>query len=281
PTEPLKYTREAGKTTAYLIPFPKPRIRGFKTADIPDRFFIYTPPIPPLSKPAVGEKESHWHRTQRQWQEDVRKATLNKATPTRPKKPLQDLTLIYPPSLPLTPDQIRADFATTLLRTGNSSRKDAFVASALLPFAATIDAALILTLGGLTQISGAWAYTSTRGATALNFLTNRNKSTSSLSLSLPSPDPTPPISLHLHQSAHLETLRRYLDLSCLRREFSMFPSIEEVAGDVDEAAVLAAIGWRPVKRAGKDLEDERWQVKEAREDVRRVFWKGAGEWVGW
>ncbi|KAF1962931.1 hypothetical protein CC80DRAFT_100774 [Byssothecium circinans] len=434
-SEPLRFVREAGKVTAYLIPFPKPRIRGVEPEDIPDRFLIYTPPLPPLSKPAAGEKETHWHKTQRQWQEDVRKASVNKAsittwkgfkagttslvhkgvaktrstnvefidrasggalasevekeeegqpahvqateteipaelvadTPTSPSeaspapisrttasntssldkdnKPtaLEELTLIYPPSLPLSPEQIRTEFADTLLRTRASSRKDVLFASALLPFAATLDACLIVTFGGLTQVSGAWAYTSTRGAleskkiakglergeqTALNNNNQEPDTESQISgctcghhehdFGKPSttsatPTPTPNvlekatsyftktkakdngINLHLQQSPQLEILRRYLDLACLKREFNMFPAIEEAAGDVNEGSVLEAIGWRPVRRAGKDLEvdfkdrvevltpeeDEKYQVQEAREDVKRVFRKGAGEWVGW
>ena len=76
----------------------------------------------------------------------------------------------------------------------------------------------------------------------------------------------------------------------------MFPLInEESASDPNEAAILEAIGWQPKRRYGKDLEmefkdkvekltseqDEQWQVKEARADVRRIMKKGAAEWVQW
>ncbi|PVI07144.1 hypothetical protein DM02DRAFT_609123 [Periconia macrospinosa] len=284
----LTHTRELGKVTAYLVPFPKPRIKGVKPEDIPDRFLIYTPPLPPLLKPAPGEKETHWHKTQRQWQEETRKATIqrasksswqglkagtsnlvqkgvnktkstsleflerasgdmetlepadesvktpddkateadqtsqprtgavelpteaptlstaelpadmpsselrpdsapvfsnttntpinnarkskskdkdkNKDTDSTKPKGLSDLTLIYPPSLALTPEQIRTEFSETLIRTATSSRKDALLASTLVPLAAGLDATLIFTLGGFTQMTSAWAYTSTRGA---------------------------------------------------------------------------------------------------------------------
>ncbi|CAI6252694.1 unnamed protein product [Periconia digitata] len=335
-SKPLKFTRESGKVTAYLVPFPKPSIKGVNVEDIPDRFLIYTPPVPPLAKPVPGEKETHWHKTQRQWQEEVRKATVQRASksswqglkagtsnlvlkgvnktkstsleflerasgdtdlfdpeedevvvkktdtikdddkvveaappsppsppppptltttdtppqggavelpteaPTlttaelpadnnelelqpdttpnfsnttntaadkrakgkskskskskdkpkdknkskskekdkesdkekekekekesKPPKGLSDLTLIYPPTLALTPQQIRAEFGDTLLRISTSSRKDALLASTLVPFAAGLDATLLFTLGGFTQMTSAWAYTSTRGA---------------------------------------------------------------------------------------------------------------------
>jgi hypothetical protein len=423
--EPLLHTREAGKVTAYLIPFPKPRIKGVKPEDIPERFLIYTPILPPLSKPAPGEKETHWHKTSRQWQEDVRKATMSRASaatwkgmkarttslihkgvnmtrssnvefldrvsggtiaetteemdaeesaekeleaesstnpaspgisseaPPSPQlsrksvtssnsfdkgkgdskdskpepQPLQDLTLIYPPSLQLSPNDIRTEFIDTLLRTREKSRKDALVASTLLPFAAALDATLIVTLGGLTQVSGVWAYTSTRGMLTSRRMTKglaRGEEYAQEKLSNPeecegeiqgctcghhehtfgAPEPKPKdkkkkpktgINLQLQQSTQIEILRRYLDIACLKKDYHLFPQIEEAAGDIGEGTVLNAIGWKPVRRQGKDLEvefkegvttmtaedDEGYQLAEAREDVKRYFRKGAAEWVAW
>lgn len=408
-TEPLHYSREPTKVTAYLVPFPKPRLRGVKPEDIPDRFLIYTPPLPPLSKPAPGEKESHLHKTQRLWQEDVRKAMMNNAskatwkgmkarttslihkgvnatrssnvefldrvsggaitstaqnvdaqesttqitdaplssepsstTPSeqsfsttslsqtssttstdkdhKPRK-LEDLTLIYPPSLQLSPDKVRTEFVDSLMRTREKSRKEAFVASALLPFAATIDAALIVTFGGLTQVSGVWAYTSTRGVLTSTKLTkglargeqqaheHAETETRGCTCGHHEADFGHPeivtkqdkkgkkkgINLQLQQSTHLEILRRYLDLACLKNDFNMFPQIEEAAGDVNEESVLEAIGWKPVPRFGRDLEiefkdrveavtseqDMLYQTKEAKDDVKRYMRKGAAEWIAW
>jgi hypothetical protein len=64
---------------AYLVPFAKPRISGIDPATIPDRFLIYTPPPPPLVKPAEGEKETMLHMAQRKWQEEVRTAKASTA----------------------------------------------------------------------------------------------------------------------------------------------------------------------------------------------------------
>ncbi|KAF1996175.1 hypothetical protein P154DRAFT_443884, partial [Amniculicola lignicola CBS 123094] len=306
--EPLRHTREPGKVTAYLIPFPKPRIKGVTPEDIPERFLVYTPPNPPLSKPAPGEKESGWHKTQRTWQEDVRKAAMSKATgtdtisssastpPTKPQ-PLSELTLVYPPSLALPPEKIRSEFVDSLLRTRESSRKDAIVASSLIPLAATIDAALIVTLGGLTEVSGVWAYTSIRGT-----LTSK-KMTEGLALAeerdhkcKKGKAKKTAIDMRMQQSGYVEILRRYLELACVKKEFHMFPNIEEMAGDVNEAALLDAIGWQPTRRSGADLEmefnnkvvekltaeqDEYWQRQEAQMDVKRLMKKGAAEWVTW
>jgi len=79
PNSPLHYTRDPHRLTAYLIPFPKPHIKGTPPEGIPDRFLIYTPPPPPLPKPAEGEKEAKLQKVQRKWQEEVRAAKTSTA----------------------------------------------------------------------------------------------------------------------------------------------------------------------------------------------------------
>jgi hypothetical protein len=79
PSNPVHYTRDPHKLIAYLVPFPKPRLQGIDPAAIPDRFLIYTPPPPPLGKPAEGEKEAKLHKVQRKWQEEVRAAKTSTA----------------------------------------------------------------------------------------------------------------------------------------------------------------------------------------------------------
>lgn len=453
-SETLTHSRELGKLTAYLIPLPKPRLKGVNAADIPTRFVIYTPPPPPLSKPAPGEKESHWHKTQRKWQEDVRKATISNASaatwkgvkakatraigkgvsmtktsnlefldrvsdgaiasavpssssssgstppasPSRnsiasldaparnshdrdvnglnangieppprspartasatsstsaftgcprsakPPKRLEALKLVYPPSLTLSPDAVRAEFTASLLRTRARSQRDAVVASSLLPLAAAVDVSLILTFGGLMEVSAVWAHSSIRGARTSKRVAKglavgeeREREVAegrdgagaqeeeeevvevrgctcghhTDSFGTPavvrtakekekgkekSKEKNPGIALSLAQSPHIEVLRAYLEMQCLRREFAMFPQLDGMSGDVTEAAALEAIGWKPVPRAEWELEvedskgriekltkaeDEAWQVREAKEDLRRLMKKGAAEWVAW
>jgi hypothetical protein len=409
-TETLEHTREAGKLTAYLVPLPKPRLKGIRPEHIPTRFMVYTPPLPPLSKPAPGDKESQWHKTQRTWQEDVRKATMTNASkatwkgmkakgtiligkgvnltrtanvefldrvsggtitsttesealdtqngsgPSSPAeslrpttstsdsisscprrsststsldkdskpKSLEDLTLIYPPSLGLSPEDIRAEFVSSLLRTRSQSRKDAIVASSLLPFAAGVDACLAgLSLGGLTQVASVWTYTSIKGAStskkvSQGLLVSAEEAIAAEekveeikgctcghheqdfgpveSVKGKGKKKGPPgISLKVQQNTHIELFRRYLDLACLSNRYEFFPTIEEAAGDVDEGDILQAIGWQPTRRHGRDLEmdfkgrvetltseqDEEWQLREAKEDIRRICRKAAAEWVGW
>jgi hypothetical protein len=413
-TEPLKHTRAAGKLMAYLVPFPKPRLKGIRVENIPERFLVYTPPIPPLSKPAPGEKESQWRKTKRNWQEDVRRATMTNASaaswkgmkakstqlirqgvdktrstnvefldrasegalsstveeieemepaedfekdgesspadtpegtsriprtltsasslvpPDKEKekeknKPptLDDLTLIYPPSLDLTPEKIRAEFMDTLLRTRSQSRKNALVASSLFPLAAGIDACLVVTFGGMMDIAGVWTYQSIKGASMSKKMSQglafAEEQAAEKAKEAESPGCTcghhendfgfetvkpkdkgkkkkkDAINLSMQKNTRLEILSRYLALQCLKKDFHLFPHIEEAAGDVDEDAVLEAIGWQPTRRFGRDLEvefkskvetltpeqDEGYQRKEAREDVRRIMKKGATEWTAW
>ncbi|ORY18847.1 hypothetical protein BCR34DRAFT_472772 [Clohesyomyces aquaticus] len=284
PTEPLQHLREPGKLIAYLIPFPKPRLEGVKLEDIPDRFLVYTPTPPPLSKPALGEKETQWHKNRRQWQEDIRKVMMSNAKP----KNVEELTLVYPPTFPLAPEQIRTEFVDLLNRTREKSRRDAIISSSLFPVAAALDASLLFTFGGLTEVSGVWAYTSIRGTMASKKMVkdlNRGEiQTDDKADEEPhiegckSKAKKTGINLRMQQSPNIEILRRYLELACLKKDFNMFPQLNQMAGDVNEAAVLDAIGWRPTRRSGRDLQDEQWQTMAEREDVKRFMKKGAKEW---
>ena len=78
--DPIHYTRDPHRLTAYLIPFPKPQLNN--TPGIPDRFLIYTPPAPPIPKPAEGSKEPKLQKVQRKWQEEVRAAKTSTAKTT-------------------------------------------------------------------------------------------------------------------------------------------------------------------------------------------------------
>ncbi|KAF2239258.1 hypothetical protein EV356DRAFT_528532 [Viridothelium virens] len=80
PSNPIHYARDPHKLIAYLIPFPKPHLHiSSSSPPVPQRFLIYTPPPPPLSKPAEGEKEGRVHKVQRKWQEEVRAAKTSTA----------------------------------------------------------------------------------------------------------------------------------------------------------------------------------------------------------
>lgn len=80
PSDPAHYMRNPSKLTAYIIPFPTPRI-NVPTGDIPRRFMIYTPPPPPLQPwdPNSGTKEPKMYKVQRKWQNEVRSAKTSTA----------------------------------------------------------------------------------------------------------------------------------------------------------------------------------------------------------
>ncbi|EHY59591.1 hypothetical protein HRR83_001136 [Exophiala dermatitidis] len=79
PSDPVHYIRNPHKLIGYLVPFPRPQLPNVKPEDIPVRFMIYTPPPPPLQKPADNQKEGKLHKVQRKWQEEVRSAKTSTA----------------------------------------------------------------------------------------------------------------------------------------------------------------------------------------------------------
>ncbi|KAL2444456.1 hypothetical protein ABEF95_016842 [Exophiala dermatitidis] len=79
PSDPVHYIRNPHKLIGYLVPFPRPQLPNIKPEDIPVRFMIYTPPPPPLQKPADNAKEGKLHKVQRKWQEEVRSAKTSTA----------------------------------------------------------------------------------------------------------------------------------------------------------------------------------------------------------
>ncbi|RAL58707.1 hypothetical protein DID88_003064 [Monilinia fructigena] len=68
----VHYTRDSHRVIAYLIPLPKPI--NVSDAEFPQRYLIYTPPAAHLLKPAEGIKEGKRHKGKRFWQREVKKA---------------------------------------------------------------------------------------------------------------------------------------------------------------------------------------------------------------
>jgi hypothetical protein len=205
---------------------------------------------------------------------------------------LDSLTLIHPPSLTLSPEETRTEFVNALIRAREQSRNKALVASALLPFAATMDVILLVTFGGLTQTTGVWAYQNTRGAVASKKMTRglaRSEShgaTEDKAVELETrgctcghhesefgcaetvpvsdkkgkskkKDEDRGIAMNIQASTALDPFTRYLEVACLQKSSSVFPHIEAAhTGDPTEDEILNAIGWAPTRRYGRDLEVE-------------------------
>ena len=292
---------------------------------------IYTPPPPPLSKPAEGEKEAKLHKVQRKWQEEVRgaktstaktaswkgvksKATkgidwaINKTTSSNldflgrvsPAPPsdsekdhsdnegpdthktiaVEEMVLIYPPTMQLADEQMREEFVNTMLRTKSKAQRDTIIATGLMPVAYGIDilATLVWPFGGLGEIDTVWAYSSFRGAKTARSVTKRL--TSSTTNATPShEDESNKLKLTFTQSQRLEILRKYLDAECHKLDSRLFPTFQHSPTESD---VLEAIGWTPHKdHEDKNWEDEQWESQEVREDLKRTFKKAASEWRKW
>lgn len=219
-TDKASYIRDPSKLIAYLIPFPTPK--GADDKATPVRFLIWTPPPPPLRKPAEGEKETFIRKTQRKWQNQLRQAktnqvkgytwkngkgkvikahnwAFNKVTSadlefvnripipadekkdkskskgkgsTSPNKNnkalsptssnsnsgsddghseiepdeetkkalrLDEIVLVYPPSIGLSETQLRTEFIESLARTRSKAQRDAMISTGLLPFSLGAD----------------------------------------------------------------------------------------------------------------------------------------------
>ena len=355
-TSPIHYSRDPHKLVAYLVPFPKP---ANAPANLPDRFLIYTPPPPPIQKPAEGEKEDKMHKLQRKWQEEVRAAKQNtdkvtswkgiksKATrgintamgwtttsnldflnrvpshtqkdpstapapaapaagkadafetpgPRSPPSPpdthaddghheedtvqrtvgLEEMVLIHPASMAGSEADIRAEFASTMLRSRDKAQRDAVIATGLLPVSAAVDimATLVWPFGGLLEIDSVWLYSSVRGAKTARSVTRR------LNSSAPAAGQEPMLRLSFVPSPRLDVLRRYLLAVCHGRDPWMFKSDGRPAPT--ETEVLEAIGWNPSSTDSetRNWEDEQWEIQEVKEDLKMTMGKGAKEWAKW
>lgn len=339
PSSPIHYTRDPHKLIAYLVPFPKPSIKGVEPSSIPDRFLIYTPPPPPLSAPAEGEKEDKFHKIQRKWQNEVRaaktsdaktaswkgvksKATkginwaigkttssnldfvnripgaksdshdkhsedgVNESDTTHKTVGLEEMVLIYPSSYDASPDQVKAEFINTMMRTKSKAQRDSIIATGLLPVSGAIDllATVVWPFGGLLEVDGVWAYSSIRGAKTARSVTKRL--TSSTQSGHPQAQTEEQemagdkLRLTFTQSPRLEVLNRYLLSKCRNYNHRIFPSVEMAP---TESEVLAAIGWAPSQTGGmgKNWEDEQWETEEVKEDMRNTLGKASKEWDQW
>ena len=316
---------------AYLVPFPKPQLHNIDPATIPTRFLIYTPPPPPLSKPAEDEKEAKLHKVQRKWQEEVRAAKTStaktvswagiKSKATRgidkamdytttsnldflgrvsgnkseseddahPKDGrresdtthktvgVEEMVLIYPPTMGLDQHQMREEFVNTMLRAKSKAQKDAVIATGLMPVAYGIDilATFIWPFGGLGEVDTVWAYTSIRGAKTARSVTKRLSSSGTTGH-----HEEDQLHLQFTPSQRIEILRRYLAAQCTKADTKLFPTYTSAPTESD---VLEAVGWSSHQSGGenKNWEDEQWETSEVKDDLRTVMQKSAKEWKKW
>ena len=199
---------------------------------------------------------------------------------------LEEMVLVYPSSYGASPDQVKAEFINTMMRTKSKAQRDAIIATGLLPVSGAIDllATFIWPFGGLLEIDGVWAYSSIRGAKTARSVTKRLASSTQ---SGNTHDQTEEqemagdkLRLKFTQSPRLEVLQRYLITKCREYDAKLFPSTEIAPSEGD---VLSAIGWAPSQtgNAQKNWEDEQWETEEVKDDMRSTLGKAAKEWGKW
>ncbi|KAK8869486.1 hypothetical protein IAR55_000051 [Kwoniella newhampshirensis] len=338
PSDPSSFVRDPHKLVAYLIPFPSPTNLPSNIEPPPLRFILYTPPPPPLLKPSRGEKEGLAHKTQRKWQQEVRKAKESDAkvvswkgvksrvtkgiswavdhttsadldfvtripkdrteshadptstsdgegkaemTTTKKTVKLEEMVIVYPTSMNVSSDELRAEFVNSLMRTKSKAERDAVIATGLLPVAAALDWALVFVgwiFGGALEVDGVWAASSINGAKTARSVTKRlASSTKSGDLHHSSNDT---LQLSFVPSHRVEVLSSYLLDECIQCDRHAFNRPTHHAVTQDD--VLESIGWTPSGQyEEKNWEDESWERDQVREDISGTMKKAAKAWDHW
>ncbi|KAK6438123.1 hypothetical protein LTR95_005683 [Oleoguttula sp. CCFEE 5521] len=276
--------------TAYLVPLPTPT-----NSSIPRRFLLYTPPAAPLSAPVEGTTEPRVTKLQRKWEAEVREAKESDAkfrswrgvkgratkgidwgmsktkgadmefltrVPSDKDEGINELNLIYPQSMTGTEEEIRAEVVESLLRSHTKAKKDAIIATGLLPVTGLIDllATPVWPFGGLLEVDAVWLYGSIKG----------KKASARLSNGLAGDE----IKLSFTRADGATVVEQYLAARCHETDRALFPSVDAYHSETD---VLEAIGWT-VSSGLQSHEDMQWEIRRAREDVKLVMGKAAKEW---
>lgn len=190
---------------------------------------------------------------------------------------LEEMLLVYPSSMPGSPEQLREEFINTMLRSKSKAQRDAVIATGLLPVSFAIDVLLtfIWPFGGLLEIDAVWAAASIRGAKTSRSITKRLTSTSQSGR-----HDEDVLHLNFTPSPRIAVLEQYLAAGCYSRGAGLFPSVGVAPS---ESEVLEAIGWFPSSKGGaeRNWEDEQWEISEVKDDLKSVMGKGAKEWDKW
>jgi hypothetical protein len=192
---------------------------------------------------------------------------------------VEEMVLIYPPTMQLTPEQMREEFVNTMLRTKSKATRDSVISTGLLPISFGIDI-LAGPIGGLGEINTVWAYASIRGAKTARSVTKRLASSHASESGENVDLEKEKLTLTFTPSPRLEILRNYLNAECHKVDAKLFPSYKSPPTESD---ALEAIGWSPHQSGGetRNWEDEQWELTEVKEDLKLVMHKGAKEWRSW
>jgi hypothetical protein len=237
------------------------------------------------------------------------KSKFKSKKPKAPKVAIEEIIFVYPPSMNLTPEEMRAEFINSMLRTKSKAQRDTIISTGLLPIAWGIDI-IAVGVGGLGEVATFWTYISFMGLKNSRSVTNRLKATeeaekekvqpqsddasTDIESEKPSSSSTsdrekakddetksqPQLALKFNPSPSLELLRAYMDAECRKVDNKLFLNEEEPP---EESDVLDAIGWSPEYFEGprREEDEERWEAEEVRDDMRQMMHKGAKEWRSW
>lgn len=180
---------------------------------------------------------------------------------------LDEIVLIYPPLLKLTPEEMRAEFVASLLRTQSKAQRDAVIATGLLPVTAALDWALVFVgwvFGGALEIDAVWAAASIRGArTARSVVQRLGASEGELKLTFV-------------ESDRAQVLADYLLGCCHERdkrwELGWRPT-------PTASQVLDVIGWNGGVYEEKNADG--WERTAVERDLERTMTKAAKAWDKW
>ncbi|ESZ91197.1 hypothetical protein SBOR_8425 [Sclerotinia borealis F-4128] len=224
-----------------------------------------------------------------------------------PRKEIEELHLIYPSTTPHSPSDLRTHFLTHLTRSKTLSKKHVAISTLLLLPTLLIStlSTIIWPFGGLFEVDAIWTYTSIRGYLVSRSITKRllsqdttqNHNQNYNYSHNHNHDPPPSIQdrelhLHLQQNEEIRILEKYVQELCHTVNPARFAS---PGMSITEDQVLRAMGWEPDlrgrvrsgERGGmpeggvRDWDDERWQEREARDDLVGVLGKEAKSWDGW
>lgn len=201
---------------------------------------------------------------------------------TKKTVPVEEMLLVYPPTLQLNDQQMREEFVNTMLRTKSKAQRDTIIATGLMPVAYGIDilATLVWPFGGLGEIDTLWAWASFRGAKTARSVTKRLSSASNSPNPHDDYDKDNQLRLTFVHSARTEILARYLAAECHKIDGTLFPDYRT---SPTESQVLEAIGWSPSMSGGqtRNWEDDEWELSETKDDLKITMHKAAKEWKKW
>lgn len=194
--------------------------------------------------------------------------------PTQATVKLDEMVLIYPPSMPLSHDELQAEFVHSLLRTKSKAQRDTIIATGLLPVTLALDWALVFVgwvFGGALEVDAVWLASSFRGAKTARSVTKRLASTSSAGHEA--------LKLTFKASQRADLLAAYLRDKCVAADRARYDAEGRVPSSYE---VLDSIGW---EAAGKydehNWEDEKWERRQVEADLATTMGKAASAWKKW